>query len=241
MDILNKILETELYITSFNVNPNESLIFWSEYSGIFNGTHSYGNSIIVSSNQDGRNQKILRSDGLGLVFWINQDFISRRLFWYDYQFNSLGSMDFNGNHFRVIYESMNMVFVDHYSSFDLFNNYIYYCCKELNTTSRTICKIDVNERDISESFDIIDRDLKVRLDFHVIDQSNQPDSDDRCLNSNCSDLCLPINVTHYRCVCQKSKQNDSCIESVSHTKEYMSTRPILPNVNQLIYFHLVLS
>jgi len=226
LEISKRILETDLSISSFNVHPNESLLFWSEYSGIYNETHSHANSRIMRSNQDGSNKKILRFKGLGLVFELSIDFTSNLLFWFDFQLNVLSSMDFSGNNFRVILKLVDMTFIDSTAGFDLFNNYIYYCCGELNKTSKAICKIDVNNGNISEIFHLYDREMKIRPDFRFIHESRQPDSDDRCLNSNCSHLCLPLNVTHYRCVCPTSKQIESCIESVSNITHYFNTKPV---------------
>jgi hypothetical protein len=52
--------------------------------------------------------------------------------------------------------------------------------------------------------------------FIIIDSALQPNSPNRCADSNCSHLCIPIN--QYHCVCPNfSPPNDNivCIESVS--------------------------
>ncbi len=53
--------------------------------------------------------------------------------------------------------------------------------------------------------------------FKIIDASLQPNSTNRCLNNNCSHICIPINTNQYRCICpQIELQNDTktCTQSV---------------------------
>jgi hypothetical protein len=53
--------------------------------------------------------------------------------------------------------------------------------------------------------------------FKIIDASLQPNSTNRCLNNNCSHICIPINTNQYRCICpQINLQNDTktCTQSV---------------------------
>jgi hypothetical protein len=53
--------------------------------------------------------------------------------------------------------------------------------------------------------------------FKIIDASLQPNSTNRCVNNNCSHICIHINTNEYRCIYPQIKlQNDTktCTQSV---------------------------
>ena len=77
-----------------------------------------------------------------------------------------------------------------------------------------MCKLGVNDRKIYRSIGIMDGKYNLKNDFRIMDTSRQPNTYNRCLNSKCSHLCLPINASHYRCVCPSNTENKFCKEMV---------------------------
>jgi hypothetical protein len=96
---------------------------------------------------------------------------------------------------------------------EIFEDFIYWTQYYEKSIFKT--KLGLNDTQINY---LITSETNEFGSFKIIDSSLQPNSTNRCINHNCSHLCIPISVDRYRCVCpQFSPQNDSkiCRESVN--------------------------
>jgi hypothetical protein len=127
----------------------------------------------------------------------------------DTKLNTFSSIDFDGMIFEAFDAPEYSNFYDRFMQ--IFGPNIYWAVYSENAIFRRkhrltgTQKINFIESEIDGSFIIIDSAL-------------QPNSPNRCTDSNCSHLCIPIRIDQCRCVClHLSPPNDNtvCIESVS--------------------------
>ena len=164
------------------------------------------NSSIFSANPDGSQTKLLISQNSIGFFGLTIDNNNNRLLFYDSSHYSIYSIAFNGNDIQVIYEfSKELNF--QIENFDLLYKQIYF------NDLKTIYSLDVDKRHTSQKVNLTTPEILERPNFRIIDKSRQPDSSSLCSNADCSQLCLPINKTNYRCVC--SAKNYLCDLNVS--------------------------
>ena len=108
-------------------------------------------------------------------------------------------IDFNGNNVTEIGE-FEYIKDDKYGFGNDFINNFYYYSNECN-----IHKIEVNISTHSVVNLLSNEQPLYRPKFQFIDESLQPNSSNRCSSAGCSQLCLPINETNYKCVCSEHK------------------------------------
>jgi hypothetical protein len=211
MDFQYRIRETDLYIFTFVINPIKSLIFWTEVE--FFSEEPF--SIIFRSKQDGSERKSLIKKLNSTIRNLAIDFKTEILYWIEENTN-LGSIDFEGNNERFIKSEIGSENngVSSIYNFEFFENNLFYFYYSLinNTEHRAIYRINIldNKRQLIANFG----GKETVYLFKIVDDSLQPDTYDECQDSNCSHLCLPINNSHYHCVCPEPKLNVNCFESV---------------------------
>ncbi len=188
------------YITDLSVNPLDSILFYS--------TFSYSKGIIMKASQDGSNRTELRRQNIKFVVALTIDLVLRKVFWIDKDLDKFSSIDFDGNNFLIFgrYESNSLHYI-----MEIFGDNIYWTDYE-NSIFKT--KVGVND---TQMYRLITSETLKFGSFKIIDASLQPNSTNRCLNNNCSHICIPINTNQYRCICpQINLQNDTktCTQSV---------------------------
>jgi hypothetical protein len=201
------VIKEEDFIEDLSVNPLDSNIFYSTWN------QSLSNGKIMKSSQDGSNRIVLKDVMYPEVLTI--DLNSRRIFWLDIASNTFSSINFDGEDFKTFGTPKMTDFLNNF--LEIFGEDIYWS----NTNDDSIKEFIVKAKHGLNSTQI---DHLIELkgstigSFKIIDSSLQPNSTNRCINSNCSHLCIPIGFDQYRCVCPQLKpQNDNiiCVESVS--------------------------
>ncbi len=188
------------YITDLSVNPLDSILFYS--------TFSYSKGIIMKASQDGSNRTELRRQNIKFIVALTIDLVLRKVFLIDKDLDKFSSIDFDGNNFLIFgrYESNSLHYI-----MEIFGDNIYWTDYE-NSIFKT--KVGVND---TQMYRLITSETLKFGSFKIIDASLQPNSTNRCLNNNCSHICIPINTNQYRCICpQINLQNDTktCTQSV---------------------------
>lgn len=194
------------------VTPLDSLLFWSVIDNNFKRKAK-----IMRASEDGSHQVVLVNNNLKQPSTLTVDLELRRLFWIDEITCELSSVDFEGKDLKIgIIKSTELfTFADYMTVFgdDIFwANYMHSSVLKTN-------KYGLNGTDIFYQIRA-DRESVVNA-VRVIDSSLQPKSNNRCFRSNCSHLCLPINIDHYHCVCPqnmvvgRSGEDSVCNDHVS--------------------------
>jgi hypothetical protein len=193
------------YITDLSVNPLDSTIFYIAW----NGTQQIEK--IMKSSQDGSNQIILKNDIINLPLGLTIDLVSKKIIWFEQCSKTFSSIDFDGNNFIRIDTQIDS-FVIH-SFMEIFDGYIFW----IDNYGKAIFKMKLTKNGTQTKYFITSENNTINS-FKIIDSSLQPNFTNRCINANCTHLCIPINIDQYRCVCPQFKPlNDTqiCIESVS--------------------------
>jgi hypothetical protein len=205
MNISYKLYESDNVITRLLVNPLNSLIFWSENNGT---------DYIFRSNQDMTDIKKIEIKDLIYVQSIKIDYELERIFWFDRFVKNISSIDFDGNNFIVDYHFENDSFSDWRANFDLLDGVIYVYMKD-KFSNEKILRINGRDHKLIQPILKLIKKIDIIAGVRIVHESRQPNSINSCLNSECTDLCLPKNMTHYRCICSKDHENETCIEKVS--------------------------
>jgi len=172
------------------VNPLESFIVWSK---------CWPNQAIIKANQDGSNRTVLVNKDLGSFNSIIIDFETKRVYIIIQSYNvatsehgeaKLSSIDFNGNDRKPIYKIKTRYFV----AADIYDKDLYIYYHENNE----FMKISTNGL-ITNKIKLGD-DTYVRS-IRIIHSSRQPNLENKCIDSKCAQLCLPIYLNEYRCLC----------------------------------------
>jgi hypothetical protein len=188
-------------ITDHSVNPLDSILFYS--------TSNYSKGTIMKASQDGSNRTVLTSENIKYPLALTIDLVLRKVIWIDTESNTFLSIDFDGNNF--------MTFGRHtrynvYILMEIFGDNIYWT----HPLDKSIFKTTVGLNDTQMDY-LITLKTNGFSTFKIIDASLQPNSTNRCVNNNCSHICIPINTNEYRCICPQIKlQNDTktCTQSV---------------------------
>jgi hypothetical protein len=191
------------YILDLSVNPLDSIIFYSSWK------KNKNKGIIMKASQDGSNRTKLRGDNIVSPSALTIDLVSRRVIWFDYYFNTFSSIDFEGNNFLTFRKHMDSTY---YAFIVMFDDYIYWTHYREKFIFKTKLELNYTQLDY-----LITSENNTFGSFKLIDSSLQPNSTNRCINTNCSHLCLPISINQYRCVCPKlsiQNENKPCRESV---------------------------
>jgi hypothetical protein len=196
--------EEENYITDLSVNPLDSVIFYCSRGSI----PVFGKK--MKALQDGSNQTVLRDKNIRGPGVLTIDLVSRKIIWYDFILQTLSSIDFEGNNYKSFYAPKTARNTNHFfDNFQTFVDEIYWSDSEKKSIFKT--KLGLNS---AQTNHLITLENNAIQSFKIIDSSLQPNSTNRCINANCSHLCIPISIDQYRCVCpQFIRQNDN--ESVS--------------------------
>jgi len=169
------------------VNPLESFIVWSK---------DETNPAIIKANQDGSGRKVLIDKDLYKPYSIVINYETKRIYFLDYSsLGGLSSIDFNGDDRKLILRleidgsNYSTKFLDIYDG----NLYVY------NPESYEIIKVSTNGHILNKteiSKDIILRTIK------IIHSSRQPKGVNKCIDSNCTHLCLPNEYTSdkFKCI-----------------------------------------
>jgi hypothetical protein len=163
----------------------------------------------MKSSQDGSERAILRDENIVWPDVLTIDLVLKKVIWINRDLNTFSSIDFDGNNFLTFgtFESTSNLFMD------IFDDYIYWTQYYENSIFKI--KPGVNETKLNY---LITSETNKFWSFKIIDPSLQPNSTNRCINHNCSHLCIPININQYRCVCPKFSdriEEKTCTQSVS--------------------------
>jgi hypothetical protein len=200
------------------VDPIESIIVWSQWKHLaksLNSTTGQYKGKIYKANQDGSNKVLLASDSIETPITLTIDLGRKTIYWIDKSSNGLFSIDYNGNNKSNIVKSK-FLFGDIFSM-DVFGDYIYWSNYERNAILKTN-KYGLNK---TEKITVVYASTDLE-GFKIIDSSRQPNATNKCLNSNCSQLCLPLPNEKFRCVCSKNRTGyyyPKCTESTTQVKD----------------------
>ncbi len=192
-------------VKDFSVDPLTSSIFYSTY----NKAEDKGSIIKVS--QDGSNRTVLRNDSFACPEVLSIDLGSKKIFWMNTKLNTFSSIDFDG----MIFEEFGTPeYYNLYNRFmQIFGPNIYWAIYYENALFRRKHRLSGRQK-----INFIKSEIDGIGSFIIIDSALQPNSPNRCTDSNCSHLCIPISINQYHCVCPHfGPPNDNivCIESVS--------------------------
>jgi len=204
------------------VDPIESIIVWSQwnysvssiYSSFYSTVGQYKGKI-YKANQDGSNQVLLASDSIEIPITLTIDLELKTIYWIDKSSHGLFSIDYNGNNKSNIVESK-FLFGDTFSM-DVFGDYIYWSNYERNAILKTN-KYGLNKTKI---ITVVHSNTDLE-GLKIIDSSRQPNATNKCLNANCSQLCLPLPNEKFRCLCSKYQTGyfyPKCTESTTQVKD----------------------
>jgi hypothetical protein len=169
------------------INPIDSIIIWCEFD------RENNRDILYKSFQDGSHPIELFETDI-IIKRIAIDFRSKRLF-YVSSFH-LYSIRFDGRDERTVFSDATSIY-----EFDILGDYIYWTEYNDNHFFRANFRETQTIRkqlSLSENINI----------FQIVHYWKQPNGTNRCLDSNCSELCLPVDEQHYRCC-----QNQICFDS----------------------------
>jgi hypothetical protein len=190
-------VEENEWINEISVNPLDSNIFYYTY----NWVEKKGK--IMKASQDGSNRTVLKNVDNRWVWILTIDLVLRKIIWNNGTLKTFASIDFDGNNFLTFGTNISNAKP---SILEIFDGYIYY-----STTifSKSIFKTKVGVNDTQMDY-LITSETDYITSFKIIDSSLQPNSTNRCINDNCSHICIPINTYEYRCVYpQPSFQNET--------------------------------
>ncbi len=187
-------------ILDLSVNPLDSILFYS----ISTWNDNCGK--IMKASQDGSNRIELRRQNINFPLALTIDLVLRKLFWIDNS-RKFSSIDFDGNNF-ITFGRHERIYLHTFTYIlyymQIFGNNIYW-----TNYGNSILKTKVGVNNTQINYLITSETSKFSL-FKIIDVSLQPNSTNRCVNNNCSHICIPINTNEYRCICPQIKlQNDT--------------------------------
>jgi hypothetical protein len=174
-------------INDLSINPLKSFIVYSVW-GI--------GGRIMKALQDGSNKTVVIEERYSYPGSLAVDILSEKIFWVDILLHELSSIDFEGNNYQTILRSKELFSIP--TSIAVFDDSIYWS-NNMDHSVYKINKFGLNGTQIdflfkSEKFTNFNR-------IKIIDSSLQPNSTNRCINANCSHLCIPVGIDQYRCVC----------------------------------------
>ena len=175
-------------------------------------------SSIFSANPDGSQPKLLLSRNSTGFVGLTIDMKNETLFFYDISLYSIYSIAFNGKDILLIYQISKELNIQ-IENFDLLYKKIYF------NDMKMIYSVDIDKRYKPQNVNLTTPEILQMPKFRIINKSRQPDLSSLCSDANCSQICLPINKTNYRCVC--SAKNYLCDSNVSFVK-----------INDLLYQNL---
>lgn len=200
------------------VNVKEKFIVWADWA-----TYS-----IERASQDGTNRKKLlstESDGYPSVLTI--DILTRKIYWIDSKFHSLGVLNFDGSYPKTLVKSSK--YLPFPFSMDVFEDYIYFS----DWKREAIMQINVNG-DPPVARTLIEHLDEQPMAVKIVHSLKQPKSVNVCEKAKCSHLCLPSENGTYRCVCRHgftvSSDKFTCITDSAKVNSTITSK-IIPKTS----------
>ena len=181
-------------LTSIAINPIESFIVWSQSGKSVTPSSLEPKSKIIKSNQNGANQITLFNEITPPAIVI--DILMKRIYCFT---DELFSTDYNGNDRK---QYMNRRTEEYPIYFDIFGDNIFWSSNENNAIVKTN-KFELQNVKLVCINNMINNNntLNKIYGLSIVHSAKQPNGRNRCLNSNCSHLCIPLNSDEYECVC----------------------------------------
>jgi len=194
-------------IRNLVIDPLESFLFWIQWK------ESQKNYKIMRSSQDGSNITVIVDSCLQYSYALTLDLDYKVLYWIDTELYTLSSIDYYGNGRKVIIKSKDL-FSSSYRM-DLFGDYIFWT----NDNYKSILKTHKSGLKGTSRLVVIKSNTYIDA-LKILHPLRQLTSKNRCLNSNCSHLCLPTGINRYRCLCPSDKYytftaEEKCIPEVN--------------------------
>jgi len=171
------------------VNPLESFIVWSR---------DKPNTAIIKANQDGSDLKVLIDKDLYNPLSIVIEFETKRIYFMDHSSLKLSSIDFNGNY--IFTHQIGIQGFYGSKCLDIYDRNLY-----VYDNKRHEIMIVSTDGLIHDKINLIDKvDLKT---IKIIHSSHQPNGENKCIDSNCTHLCLPNQYTSnkFKCICPEKQ------------------------------------
>jgi hypothetical protein len=169
--------------TDIVVNPLESFIVWGKKTP---------NPAIIKANQDGSHRKVLVDSNIKYPNSIVIEFETKKIYFMEHSSNEITSIDFYGNNRRLIYKlEINVQLAEKVLDIYDKNLFIY----NYQTEDIVIISTDGISKD-----KIVINKMKLFRAMKIIHSSRQPNGENKCIDSNCTHLCLP-NENDFKCVC----------------------------------------
>jgi hypothetical protein len=140
----------------------------------------------MKASQDGSNRTVLTHQYISYPYALTIDLVLKKVIWIGIYLNTFSSIDFEGNNLSTFgtYKSNGFI-----AFIQIYNDYIYWTNYRENSIFET--KSFVN--DTQTNYLITLRNNKFGP-FKIIDSSFQPNSTNRCINHNCSHICVPMSI-----------------------------------------------
>jgi len=197
--IANKIYDS---IRSLAINPIDSFIIWFEFD-------NYDNiNFLYKASQDGSKRQIIFQKKASIKRLVI-DYRSRRIFYLSTY--ELCSINYDGSDEQLVIPNSEEIY-----QFDILGDYVFW----IEHSSNHLFRVDVNQTKKSLDFGHnINR-------FQIVHYWRQPDATNRCLNSICSDICLPVDTNHYRCGChQPNCSENQSIQTILDLNQQLVSSP----------------
>ncbi|CAG2114873.1 unnamed protein product, partial [Medioppia subpectinata] len=183
-------------IRNVAIDPLESLIIWIQWQ------ESGDNDKIMRSSQAGTDVKVVVDYDLKYSYAFTLDVNSKTIYWIDSQLYTLSSIGYFGQNRRTIAKSYDL-FSSSYRM-DFFADYIYWT----NDRHNAILRTHRTGSNGTKRFVVFKANVSIDA-IKIVDKTKQPMiALNRCLNANCTHLCLPSGVQSFMCLCPSIKYYD---------------------------------
>jgi hypothetical protein len=169
----------------------------------------------MKASQNGENKTVLTRQNIKYPSALTIDLVLRKVICIDGYSNTFSSIDFDGNNFITFGTHNNDIsnpFIQ------IFGDNIYWAHYE-----NSIFKTRVGVNDTQMDYLITSKTIKF-YSFKIIDASLQPNSTNRCVNNNCSHICIPINTKEYRCTSTNLKNSQIISEPTISSKTFENAK-----------------
>ena len=164
---------------------------------------------IERAGLDGSRRKIMRATGLTLPNNIAIDFPQNRLYWVDAQLDIIGSVDLEGNGYRLV-GSLSPTESHHPFSVDVFEDTVYWT--DWGTESEHMAsKFDLSNQTTTPAHVRAGMPVETPYGMKVYHALKQPRAANRCgeNNGDCPHLCLPSPLwPGFSCLCSDGMHVD---------------------------------
>ncbi|XP_063218375.1 vitellogenin receptor isoform X2 [Bacillus rossius redtenbacheri] len=184
-------MEKNVKLTTLAVDPSTGLLFWAESTWGLSNLPVGG---IYSSDMAGSGRKKLADGSLSLVSGLALDSIYRTLFWIDEKLQVLESVNYDGDHRRMILDRE----VVRPLGLALYESTLYWLSAETDAIS-SYSLYSASGRVEKTQIHAIDAQL-----FTIMQTSRQQHAVNLCEHYNCTHLCV-VAPGGPKCVCPDSK------------------------------------